>query len=80
MYQLPNIKLLSVDGIMPSPDTIASGAYPYINPFYAVIRENEPADSPARKLFDWLTGAEGKRAVEDAGYVPSVIAEAMMHL
>jgi phosphate transport system substrate-binding protein len=71
MYTLPGIKLLSVDGIAPTSDTIASGAYPYINPFYAVIRADEPAGSPAHKLFDWLTGTEGKRAVKDAGYVPA---------
>lgn len=69
MYEVPGIKLLSINGIAPGADTIASGEYPYVNPFYAVIRADEPADSPAHKLFDWLTGGEGKKAVEDAGYV-----------
>jgi phosphate transport system substrate-binding protein len=70
MYSVPGVKLLAVDGVKPGSDTIASQQYPYINAFYAVIREGEPADSPARKLFDWLTGTEGSRAVKDAGYVP----------
>jgi phosphate transport system substrate-binding protein len=71
MYQVPNVKLLSINGVAPTSDTIASGAYPYVNPFYAVIRADEPAGSPAHKLFDWLTGVEGKRAAKDAGYVPA---------
>jgi phosphate transport system substrate-binding protein len=70
MYRVQGVKLLAVDAVAPTPGTIASGSYPYVNPFYAAIRENEPMDSPARKLFDWLTTDEGKRAVKDAGYVP----------
>ncbi len=71
MYQAPGVKLLAVDGVSPTSDTIASGQYAYCNPFYAVIRADEPADSPAHKLYDWLTGAEGAAAVEAVGYVPS---------
>jgi len=70
MYKVPGIKLLGVNGIEPSAETIASGQYPYLNSFYAVIRQDEPAGSATHKLFDWLTGAEGKKAVQDAGYVP----------
>lgn len=69
MYQVGGIKLLGVDGIAPTADTIATGQYPYCNAFYAAIREDEPADSPAHKLYDWLTGAEGDKAIADAGYV-----------
>ena len=71
MYQAPGVKLLAVDGVAPTNDTIASGQYAYCNPFYAVIRADEPADSPAHKLYDWLTGAEGAAAVEAVGYVPA---------
>jgi ABC-type phosphate transport system substrate-binding protein len=73
MYRVSGIQILAVDGIAPISATIASGSYPYVSPFYAVIRADEPANSSARKLFDWLTGPEGKRAVEDAGYVASAI-------
>lgn len=71
MYEVPGIKMLAVDGVIPSSETIASGQYPYVNPFYAVIRADEPAGSPARRLFDWLRGSEGARAVGDSGYVPA---------
>ncbi len=68
MYQVAGIKVLSVDGIEPTDQTIGQQRYPYTNAFYAVIREDEPADSAAHKLFDWLTGGEGQRATTDAGY------------
>lgn len=69
MYMQAGIKLLGVNGVMPTNDTIASGDYPYRQPFYAVIRANEPEDSPARQLYNWLATAEGRRLVEEAGYV-----------
>jgi phosphate transport system substrate-binding protein len=69
MYMLPGIKLLSVDGVMPSNGTIADGSYPFTNNFYAVIRKSSPADSPERKLVEWLFSRGGKQCITDAGYV-----------
>ena len=69
MYMKQGIKLLKVNGVAPTNDTIASGEYPYRQPFYAVIRADAPQDSPARRLYDWLATAEGRQLVEDAGYV-----------
>ena len=70
MYVKPGLKMLEVDGVAPGNDTIADGSYPLVNDFYAVIRKNEPANSPARALAQWLTTPEGKRCISDAGYVP----------
>ncbi|MDR1790364.1 MAG: substrate-binding domain-containing protein [Propionibacteriaceae bacterium] len=70
MYALPDIKLLGVDGVAPENPTIASGAYPYVNDFYAVILASEPADSPARQLVEWLESPDGQALVDEAGYVP----------
>ncbi|MDR1692959.1 MAG: phosphate ABC transporter substrate-binding protein, partial [Oscillospiraceae bacterium] len=65
----PNIKILSVDGVEPTNETIRSGEYPFVNDFYAAIRASEPQGSPARVLYDWLQGEEGQTLVEAAGYV-----------
>lgn len=70
MYQQPGLKMLAVDGVMPSDTTIADGSYPLLNEYYVVIRADEPADSPARQLRDWLLSKEGKAAIEKAGYIP----------
>ena len=69
MYSLPGIRLMKVDGVAPTNETIQSGGYPYVNPFYAAIRKDTPKDSHARKLFDWLTTADGQSLVEETGYV-----------
>ena len=69
MYMQKGIKLLSVDGVAPTNATIASGEYPWRQPFYCVIRADTPADAPARRLYDWLATPEGRKLVEDAGYV-----------
>lgn len=65
-----NIKLLSVDGVTPAPETISKGEYPFINDFFAVIRKDAPQDSPERRLFVWLQGEEAKKLMESEGYVP----------
>ncbi len=70
MYFEKDLKLMGVDGVLPSTQTIYDGSYKLTNAFYAVVRPDEPADSNARKIFDWLTGEEGQQLVLDLGYVP----------
>lgn len=75
MYHLPDLKFMGVDGVIPSTQTIYDGSYPYTNAFYAVIRPEEPTDSNAHRIFDWLTGKEGQSMVLDLGYVPVIMPE-----
>ncbi len=70
MYFEKDLKLMGVDGVLPSTQTIYDGSYKLTNAFYAVIRTDEPEDSNARKIFDWLTGEAGQQLVLDLGYVP----------
>jgi phosphate transport system substrate-binding protein len=69
MLSMPELKLLAVDGVEPTKETIAADQYPYINEFYAVVRKDEPADSTARKIVEWLESADGAALVAEAGYV-----------
>lgn len=69
MYQDPNVKMISVDGVKPDSDTIRSGKYPYVNPFYVAIRKDMPEDDPATILFHWLTDTDGQSLVNALGYV-----------
>lgn len=68
LYKSDKIKVLKIDGITPENENLISGKYPFSTNYFAVIRNNEPDNSPARKLQDWLTGEEGQRLVEMAGY------------
>lgn len=70
MYSQPGLRFLAVDGIAPSDETIADQSYPLLNPFYVVIRADEPTDSPARILRDWLLTDEGRAVIQEAGYIP----------
>ena len=71
MYSQPGLRLLSVDGVMPSNDTLADSSYPLCNDFYAVIRPDAAADSPERQLYDWLDTEAGQACIKKAGYVPA---------
>lgn len=70
MYFEKDLKFMAVEGVLPSTQTIYDGTYPCINAFYAAIRVDEPENSNARKIFDWLTGEAGQQLVLDLGYVP----------
>ena len=69
MYAQPGLQFLSVNGVAPSNKTIADGSYPFLNDYYVVIRADEPKDSPARKLQQWILSSAGKAALEKAGYI-----------
>jgi len=66
----PNIKILDIDGITPDKQTIQDKTYPFVNDFYVAMRADEPADSPARQLYNWLQTDEGKALIDMEGYVP----------
>lgn len=63
-----NIKLLSVNGVEPTIENIASEKYPYTVNVYLVKRKdnkNKNLDS----LIEWILGEEGQRAINEIGYV-----------
>ena len=70
MYGNSQFKLLAVDGVKPSRETIAGGEYPLEDCYYAVIRKDTPADDPARLLIDWVLTDEGQALAVRAGYIP----------
>ena len=71
MYANPDLKLLSVDGVAPSYDSIFTEEYPLINDFYVVIKADSPRGSPERLLRDWLLSEEGAALMKSARYVPA---------
>ncbi len=67
---LPAPRMIAVDGVHPTPQTIADGTYPLREPVWVVIREDTPADHWARRLRDWLFSNQGQQLVAASGYVP----------
>ena len=70
MEMAQGLKVLKVDGVEPSPESIREGEYPFLNPYYAAIAKDAPQDSPTRILYDWVLGPGGQRLAELEGYVP----------
>lgn len=69
MHYTDKIKLLGVDGVVPSDETISNGTYPMINQSQIVIRSDTPEDSVVRKIIAWVQSEEGARIAEENGYV-----------
>ena len=63
-----NLKLLAIDGVQPTDETIADGSYPLANNTYIVLRKDTPKDAPARKMAEFMLTEAGQQCVELAGY------------
>ncbi len=64
------LKLLEIDGVYPTDETIADGSYPLSNNSYIVIRSDEEENSPARKMAEFMLTEKGQECVKEAGYGP----------
>lgn len=75
MVQNDQIRLLALDGVAPTPETIRDGSYPLGDCFYAVtaswIGEPAPeeAEGPVGDFIAWILSEQGQRLVERTGYV-----------
>ncbi|MBO4914533.1 MAG: substrate-binding domain-containing protein [Oscillospiraceae bacterium] len=69
MKMAEGLKLLAVNGVQPSAETIRSRDYPFINDSYVVIKAGLPDDAPAKILYNWVMSEEGQRLVAHEGYV-----------
>lgn len=63
------VSAAAIDGVEPSKKNIAEGAYPYTTEVYAVVRADEPAESAARQLAEYLASPAGQQLVAEAGYI-----------
>jgi phosphate transport system substrate-binding protein len=70
MWSEDEINYLKIDGVAPDNASITDGSYPFVATMYIVLRKDEPADSPARKLANWILSDEGVKVTKEAGYVP----------
>jgi len=66
-----NVRMLAVDGVEPSTESISDGSYPFVSDFYAVIRKDAPEDSPERILYNWIQSEDGQNLVRHEGYAPA---------
>ena len=70
MRMAEGLKIISIDGVEPTAETIAAGQYPHLNPYYSVIPADAKAGSPNRVLYEWLLSEQGQYLLSLEGYVP----------
>jgi phosphate transport system substrate-binding protein len=66
----PDIKLLAINGIEPSPENIATNKYPFIATLYAITLKDN-TKSTIKPFLKWMQGPQGQEIVQKVGYIPS---------
>lgn len=64
-----DVKMLSLNGVYPSPENIADESYPLVSSFYAVYRKDD-TNPNIPVLINWILSDEGQRIVGESGYAP----------
>lgn len=75
------LKLFDVDGYAPTTENFQNGSYPFVTTSYVAIRADEPDDSPARQLFDWIGSDVSRELIAEnstlsVGFSDSVVIHA----
>jgi len=64
----PDIKLLAINGIEPSPENISSEKYPFTASLYAItLKDHRKQTIPP--FLEWMQGPQGQELVEKIGYI-----------
>jgi len=69
LYKSEEVKVIGINGVECSPETIRNGSYLLSGNIYAVTRKDEDENSGANLLLKWILSDEGQRCIEQAGYV-----------
>jgi phosphate transport system substrate-binding protein len=63
----PNIKVIAIDGQLPSKDTIVKHLYPYARPTFYYV--NGTPSGETEKFIEFTLSAKGKEIIEKVGFV-----------
>ena len=63
------IKYDSIDGVMPSKETLRNSKYPFVSSIYAAVRKSERHESMAYKLYQFLFTEKGADMIDESGYI-----------
>lgn len=64
-----SVKALSIDGVVPSEDTVKDGSYAVQRPFLLVTRGGEALSDAAQAFFDYSLSADASSIISGAGAV-----------
>ncbi len=65
------VKALTVDGVVPSEETIKDGSYVVQRPFVLVTKKDTALSESAQKFFDYITSEAANEIISSAGVVPA---------
>jgi phosphate transport system substrate-binding protein len=63
-----SLKLLALEGVVPSMETVGNGRFPLRRTLYLLFPGK--ADALGRKILDYLRAPEGRKVIEEHGFVP----------
>jgi phosphate transport system substrate-binding protein len=69
MVQNDQIKLLSINGIYPSRETIQNNTYPFSGNFYAIYIDSDNVNENIEPFIDWILSKQGQELISKTGYV-----------
>ena len=62
-------EVVSIDGVVPSEETIKDGSYVVQRPFVLVTKTEEALSEGAKEFFDYITSEEAVDIISGAGAV-----------
>ncbi len=66
------VKVVNVDNIAPSKETIQDGSYKIQRDFVLVTKKDTPLSTEAQKFFDFATSKDADTLIEQAGAIPVI--------
>ncbi len=65
------VKVLSIDNVKPSEETIRNGSYVVQRPFVLVTRKDKELSETAKQFFNYITSEDANEIISSAGVVPA---------
>ena len=65
------VKVVTVDGVTPTEETIKNGSYVVQRPFILVTSSKTELSESAQEFFDYVTSEQAKNIISNAGVVPA---------
>jgi phosphate transport system substrate-binding protein len=70
MVKNEQIKLLSINGVFPSRETIQNESYPLCESFYAIYVDTAEKNENIESFIGWILSRQGQELVQKTGYTP----------
>ena len=70
MVKNNQIKLLSVNGVYPSRETIQDESYPFFESFYAIYADTGEKNENIEPFIKWILSGQGQELIQKTGYTP----------